>query len=115
MRSTSISSRSTPPSRTRSRSPPSPGRSARPGKPCAAPTVSTLPSPEADVLHEVDVGEQSIRNYRHSAGERVVHQLHDLASPLRGARILHISATPYGGGVAALLRSEIPLLRDLGN
>ena len=25
-----------------------------------------------------------------------------------------MSATPYGGGVAEILRSEIPLLRDLG-
>jgi trehalose synthase len=37
-----------------------------------------------------------------------------LAEPLRGARVLHLSATSYGGGVAELLRSEVPLLRDLG-
>lgn len=28
--------------------------------------------------------------------------------------MLHVNSTPYGGGVAELLRSEIPLLRDLG-
>ena len=37
-----------------------------------------------------------------------------LAAPLRGTRVLHVNATPYGGGVAEILRSEIPLLRDLG-
>jgi trehalose synthase len=37
-----------------------------------------------------------------------------LAEPLKGARVLHLNATPYGGGVAEILRSEVPLLRDLG-
>jgi trehalose synthase len=33
---------------------------------------------------------------------------------LHGARILHVNATAYGGGVSELLRSSVPLLRDLG-
>ena len=37
-----------------------------------------------------------------------------LAAPVRGARVLHVNATPYGGGVAEILRSAIPLFRDLG-
>jgi trehalose synthase len=40
--------------------------------------------------------------------------LRALAEPLAGARVLHLNATPYGGGVAEILRSEVPLLRDLG-
>jgi trehalose synthase len=40
--------------------------------------------------------------------------MRELAEPLRGARVLHLNATPYGGGVAEILRSEAPLLRDLG-
>jgi trehalose synthase len=43
-----------------------------------------------------------------------VAQLQELAAPLEGTRVLHVNATPYGGGVAEILRSEIPLLRDLG-
>jgi trehalose synthase len=66
------------------------------------------------VLEYVDVGTQSVASYEPSAGPEVVAALHELAAPLRGARILHVSATPYGGGVAEILRSEIPLLRDLG-
>ena len=66
------------------------------------------------MLHEVDVGEQSIASYRRSAGDQAVECLHDLVRPLIGLRVLHLSATPYGGGVAEILRSEIPLLRDLG-
>ena len=37
-----------------------------------------------------------------------------MANALRGARVLHLNATPYGGGVSELLRSVVPLLNDLG-
>lgn len=66
------------------------------------------------MLETVDVGRQSAALYESSAGDEVVAQLRELAAPLKGARILHVNATPYGGGVAEILRSEIPLLRDLG-
>ncbi len=66
------------------------------------------------MLKTVDVGRQSIQIYEASAGAEVVARLRELAAPLRGARIVHINATPYGGGVAEILRSEVPLLRDLG-
>ncbi len=62
----------------------------------------------------VDVGTQSIDTYRTSAGDEAIDALRELARPLQGLRVLHISATPYGGGVAEILRSKIPLLRDLG-
>ncbi len=66
------------------------------------------------MLHRVDVGTQSIAAYASSASEKMVEELRALAAPLRGARVLHLNATPYGGGVAEILRSEVPLLRDLG-
>jgi trehalose synthase len=66
------------------------------------------------MLETVYVGVQSIGNYVPSASAETVAQLKTLAAPLRGARVLHLNATPYGGGVAELLRSEVPLLRDLG-
>jgi trehalose synthase len=66
------------------------------------------------MLERVDVGSQCLACYELSAGAEVVAQLRALAAPLRGARILHLNATPYGGGVAEILRSEVPLLRDLG-
>jgi trehalose synthase len=66
------------------------------------------------MLETVDVGTQDLDLYERSAGAEAVAQLRELAAPLEGARILHINATPYGGGVAEILRSEIPLLRNLG-
>jgi trehalose synthase len=66
------------------------------------------------MLESVDVGRQSIGDYEACAGREAVERLRSLAEPLKGARVLHLNATPYGGGVAEILRSEVPLLRDLG-
>src|SRR5215203_1256087 len=66
------------------------------------------------MLETVDVGTQDLDLYERSAGAEAVAQLRELAAPLERARILHVNATPYGGGVAEILRSEIPLLRNLG-
>jgi trehalose synthase len=66
------------------------------------------------MLESVDVGRQSIGGYEATAGREVIERLRSLAEPLRGTRVLHLNATPYGGGVAEILRSEVPLLRDLG-
>src|SRR6266700_6164370 len=66
------------------------------------------------MLEQVHVGVASIGWYESSAGAERIAQLRTLSAPLRGVRVLHLNATPYGGGVAELLFSEIPLLRDLG-
>jgi trehalose synthase len=66
------------------------------------------------MLERVDVGTQTINSYEQSAGADAIGTLRELAAGLRGLHVLHLSATPYGGGVAEILRSEIPLLRDLG-
>src|SRR5439155_22773051 len=66
------------------------------------------------MLEQVHVGVASIGWYEGSAGAERIAQLRALAAPLRGVRVLHVNATSYGGGVAEILFSEIPLLRDLG-
>ncbi|MFI2372178.1 glycosyltransferase [Streptomyces sp. NPDC018833] len=66
------------------------------------------------MLQRVDVGRRSLDAYRPAVGDAVVDGLRELADPLGGVRVLHVNATPYGGGVAEILRSEVPLLRDLG-
>jgi trehalose synthase len=66
------------------------------------------------LLHLVDLGDQSIEPYRAIVGDEVVAQLRRVAEPLRGLKLLHLNATPYGGGVSELLRSVVPLERDLG-
>lgn len=66
------------------------------------------------MLQPVDVGDRSIAAYRGVAPDAILDDLVARARGLRGARVLHLNATPYGGGVAELLRSVVPLLNDLG-
>ncbi len=66
------------------------------------------------MLQTVDVGERTIEAYRGVAPEPILTELVELGVRLRGLRVLHINATPYGGGVSELLRSVVPLLNDLG-
>ncbi len=66
------------------------------------------------MFETVYVAPHSLAPYKHSAGAAVVSEIRALAEPLRGARVLHVNATSFGGGVAEILRTEIPLLRDLG-
>lgn len=65
-------------------------------------------------LQTVDVGERSIARYRGIAPDELLDELEELADSLRGIRVLQLNATPYGGGVSELLRSQVPLLNDLG-
>src|SRR5207302_5949637 len=66
------------------------------------------------MLRHVDVGKLSIARYRRLVEPELLDEVHELVRPLRHARVLHLNATPYGGGVAELLRSEVALLRGLG-
>jgi len=66
------------------------------------------------MLQSVDVGELSLRAYRDIAPDATLDEVERCAESLRGARVLHLNATAYGGGVSELLRSIVPLLNDLG-
>jgi len=66
------------------------------------------------VLERVPLLEKSLADYAEVAGEEAIEAIRAAAAPLVGARILHVNATAYGGGVAELLATHVPLLRDLG-
>lgn len=65
------------------------------------------------MLQPVDIGDLSLDIYEQFLPEEVA-RLRELAAEFKGARILHINATPYGGGVSELLRSLVPLECALG-
>ena len=52
--------------------------------------------------------------YEPVAGEDAIAEIRRLAEPLRGARVLHVNATSFGGGVAELLPTLTALMRDAG-
>lgn len=66
------------------------------------------------MLQTVDVGERLLASYEGIVSHEILTHLRDLSRDLQGVRILHINATPYGGGVSELLRSLVPLVNDLG-
>ena len=55
-----------------------------------------------------------LSRYAQITGKEAVEQLLQLASPLKGAHIVHVNSTRYGGGVAEILHSLIPLKQALG-
>jgi trehalose synthase len=66
------------------------------------------------MLQFVDVGPRSLENYRRIVPDSLLDDLISVARDLRAARVVHINATPYGGGVSELLRASVPILNDLG-
>ena len=66
------------------------------------------------MLERVPLLERQLSDYAGIVGVDVVDQILELAKPLQGARVLHLNATAYGGGVAELLATHVPLLRSVG-
>ncbi|HID87812.1 MAG TPA: glycosyltransferase [Anaerolineae bacterium] len=66
------------------------------------------------MLQTVEVQPKSLADYRPIVGEEVIVSIRELAADLQGARVLHVNATAYGGGVAEILSSLVPLMRDVG-
>lgn len=65
-------------------------------------------------MKRVTISELHLGAYRGVALDDELHEIGVLAERLRGTRILHVNATSYGGGVAELLQSLVPLERDVG-
>ncbi len=66
------------------------------------------------MLERVPLLERDLGDYAAVVGDETVERVRALAAPMRGARVLHINATAYGGGVAELLATHVPLLRSVG-
>ncbi len=65
-------------------------------------------------MHEVNVGRKSLADYRSIVPRELMDEIDDLAAELRGARVLHVNATAFGGGVAEILYTLVPLVTDAG-
>jgi trehalose synthase len=66
------------------------------------------------VLQLVDVGHKSIADYASLASRGVMDEIRRLAEPLVGKRVVHVSATAFGGGVAEINYALVPLMKDVG-
>jgi trehalose synthase len=66
------------------------------------------------VLQPVSVGNKSLADYTHLAGRPLIAEIRELAEDIQGLRVLHLSATAFGGGVSEILYTLIPLMNDVG-
>jgi trehalose synthase len=60
------------------------------------------------------LGSKTLADYTHIFGRDQIAEIRELAEPLKGARVAHISATAFGGGVAEILYTLVPLMKDVG-
>jgi trehalose synthase len=66
------------------------------------------------LLQLVNVGHKSLADYGSIAARGLVDEIRRLAEPLKGKRIVHLSATAFGGGVAEINYTLVPLMADVG-
>jgi len=66
------------------------------------------------MLPQVELEDKSLTAYTPIVGQQVIESIRQAAGPLRDARVLHVSATSFGGGVAEMLYTLVPLMCDAG-
>ncbi len=66
------------------------------------------------MLNRVRTRRRRLAAYERFVEPALLREIRALAAPLRGLRVAHVNATPDGGGVAEILRSLVPITRDLG-
>jgi trehalose synthase len=66
------------------------------------------------VLPLVNVGHKSLADYATIASHGLMEEIRRLAEPLAGLRVLSLSATAFGGGVAEIQYTLVPLMQDAG-
>ncbi len=65
-------------------------------------------------MQRVNVGHKTLADYASIVGRGLAEEIRTLVEPLKGRRMLHLSATAFGGGVAEIQYTLIPLLNDIG-
>jgi trehalose synthase len=66
------------------------------------------------MLQPVSVANKNLSDYASIVGRSLIDEIERLAEPLKGKRILHVSATSFGGGVAEILNTLVPLMINVG-
>src|SRR5437588_9579557 len=66
------------------------------------------------MLQLVNVGHKSLADYATIATRGLMDEIRRPAEPLAGRRVVHVSATAFGGGVAEINYALVPLMRDVG-
>ena len=87
----------------------------RPAGGVVSPPIQAHPyAKERHVLQPVGVGHKTLADYTHLVGRPLIEEVNELAEELKGLKVLHLSATAFGGGVSEILYTLVPLMRDVG-
>ena len=54
------------------------------------------------MLQLVNVGQKSLADYATIVSRGLMEEIRRLSEPLQGKRLVHVSATAFGGGVAEI-------------
>ncbi len=65
-------------------------------------------------MNRVSTREAKLVDYAGIVPEDILVEVTRLAERLRGLRVVHVNATPVGGGVAEILKSLVPLMCSVG-
>jgi trehalose synthase len=66
------------------------------------------------MLQLVNTGHKALADYATIATRGLMDEIRRLAEPLAGRRVLGLSATAFGGGVAEIQYTLVPLMQDAG-
>ncbi len=66
------------------------------------------------MLPIVNVGTKLLTDYATISGRGLMAEIQRLAGPLEGKRVCHLSATAFGGGVAEINYTLVPLMKSGG-
>jgi len=66
------------------------------------------------MLQLVNTGHKALADYATIATRGLMDEIRRLAEPLAGKRVLGLSATAFGGGVAEIQYTLVPLMQDAG-
>jgi len=66
------------------------------------------------VLRMVNVGHKSLADYHSIISRELMAEIRELAAAVQGVRVCHVNATSFGGGVAEIMYSLVPLMNDVG-
>jgi trehalose synthase len=66
------------------------------------------------MLEIVETEGKLLNDYIDIIGKEEIESIKKLALPLKGKKVVHINATSFGGGVAEILSTLVPLMKDIG-
>ncbi len=62
----------------------------------------------------VNIARKSIDEYKNIVGNEKISEIKEKTKGMKGLKVLHFNSTSFGGGVAEMLHSLVPLMKDIG-